>query len=54
MADHVVSGHRTPAALARRLNGVQAVEDFFLVGWIEERLHGGEPSPRSMTFIRKL
>jgi len=39
VADHAVSGHRTPATLAGGLNCIQSTENFFFVGLMEESLH---------------
>src|SRR5713226_489324 len=44
MTDHVVSGHRTPAALARGLNAIQPAKNFFSVGGNEESLHSRKRS----------
>ena len=41
MADHVVSGHASPASLAGRLDGFETAQDFGFVGCVAKTFHGG-------------
>jgi len=42
MANHLMSRHTSPTAFTLRARGVQSVEHFFAVSYIEESFHFGK------------